>query len=134
MTPSAIEIQPAMQVDEAKHFVEACNECERICFETANHCLTQGGTLADVRGIQLLRNCARICRTSMASWKVGSRLYRQVLDACQHLCEQCATVCDQITGDRQLTECAEECRVCAEACRRMAEQPTAPGAPFAEAV
>ena len=117
MSPYTIE------KDEAQVFVEACSECERVCFETANHCLAQGGELADVRGIQLLRNCARICRTSAASWNVGSRLYRQVLDACQRLCREAATLCAHRPGDLQLQECAAECLACADACERMADAP-----------
>jgi hypothetical protein len=109
--------------DEAKAFVEACTECERVCFETANHCLTQGGKLADVRKIQLLRNCARVCRTSAAAWSVGSRLYSQVLRAAARLCGECATVCERLTNDRQLKTCADMCRECAGACERMSQVP-----------
>jgi hypothetical protein len=110
-------------IDEGKAFVEACNECERVCFETANHCLSQGGSLADVRGIHLLRSCARVCRTSVASWTVGSRLYSQVLRAAARMCEECATTCERLAGDRQLKTCAAMCRACGEACDRMAAQP-----------
>jgi hypothetical protein len=109
--------------DEAKAFVEACTECERVCFETANHCITQGGALADVREIQLLRNCARVCRTSAAAWSVGSRLYSQVLRAAARLCGECATVCERLTNDRQLKTCADMCRECAQSCERMAQVP-----------
>jgi hypothetical protein len=124
MTPTTIA------TDATQAFVEACTECERVCFETASHCLTQGGVLADVRGIQLLRNCGRICRTTSVSWSVGSRLYSEVLQACERMCEQAARLCDGLGGDRQLRECAEECRVCAEACREMADSPRAPLSPI----
>jgi hypothetical protein len=114
------ELDPA---DDGKAFLDTCNETERVCFETANHCLSQGGSLSDVRGIQLLRNCARVCRTSAASWSVGSRLYSQVLRAAARLCGECATVCESLATDKQLKTCAEMCRACAKACERMAVQP-----------
>jgi hypothetical protein len=107
----------------SRSFLEVCNECERVCFETANHCLTEGGSLSDVRGIQLLRNCARVCRTSAAAWSVGSRLYSQVLRAASRLCGECATACEQLASDRQLKTCAQMCRECAESCDRMAQIP-----------
>ena len=115
--------EPAAPEQASKSFLEVCNECERVCFETANHCLTEGGTLSDVRGIQLLRNCARVCRTSAAAWSVGSRLYSQVLRAAARLCGECATACEQLAGDRQLKTCAQMCRECAESCERMALLP-----------
>jgi hypothetical protein len=110
-------------IDDAKNFLDTCNETERVCFETANHCLSQGGSLSDVRGIQLLRNCARVVRTSAASWTVGSRLYSQVLRAAARLCGECAATCESLASDRQLKTCAEMCRACAKACERMAVQP-----------
>jgi hypothetical protein len=119
-TPFEDESDP---VDEGKKFLDTCEECERVCFETAEHCLSQGGSLSDVRGIQLLRNCARVCRTSAASWSVGSRLYSQVLRAAARLCGECATVCDGLASDRQLKTCAEVCRACGKACERMSVQP-----------
>ncbi len=128
-TLAAHEAQP---VDEEEAFVEACNECERVCFETANHCLTEGGSLSDVRGIQLLRNCARICRTSAATWRVGSGLYSEVLRAAARLCGECATTCERLTGDRQLKTCAEMCRACAESCLRMADVPRSSTGSFAQ--
>ena len=112
---AAVSANPA---DEAKAFVDACTECERVCFETANHCLLQG---ADVREIQLLRNCARICRTSTAAWSVGSRLYSEVVRAAARLCGECATACERLTSDRQLQICADMCRECAAACERMSQ-------------
>jgi hypothetical protein len=119
-------------IDEAKAFVAACTECERVCFETANHCLTEGGTLSDVRGVQLLRNCARICRTSAAAWSVGSGLYSQVLRAAAQLCGECATACERLASDQQLKTCAQMCRDCAESCERMAQIPLGAGGTLAK--
>lgn len=116
----------------SKSFVEVCNECERVCFETANHCLTEGGSLSDVRGIQLLRNCARVCRTSAAAWSVGSRLYSQVLRAAARMCGECANACEKLASDRQLKICAEMCRECADSCERMAILPCEAGRSLAQ--
>jgi len=119
-TPFEDEFDP---IDDGKKFVDTCEECERVCFETAEHCLSLGGSLSDARGIQLLRNCARVCRTSAASWTVGSRLYSQVLRAAARLCGECASTCESLASDRQLKTCAEMCRACAKACEQMALQP-----------
>jgi hypothetical protein len=127
-----IAAEPNLPLDEDQAFVRACSECERVCFETVDHCITLGGSLADVRDIQLLRNCARVCRNGAASWKVGSRLYSQVLHAAARLCAECATTCERVTGDRQLKICADMCRACAASCERMAERPRTAVAPLTQ--
>ena len=111
------------QTQELQSFVEVCDECQRTCSETASHCLSVGGEHADVQRVQVLLNCARVCRTSAASSVVGSRLCSQICRACAKLCEECARFCERFAADHQMKTCAELCHACAESCRRMALEP-----------
>ncbi len=46
------------------HCIGNCTDCHRICLETANHSLAQGGKHAEVGHVRLLLECAQICQTS----------------------------------------------------------------------
>jgi hypothetical protein len=106
-TPHPIDAQP---------FVETCFETQRVCSEAASHCAMLWTDRSDAREVQLLQKCARICRTSAASFVVGSSLLTQIAAACAKLCEECAQVCDRFAKDRDMAVCAQLCRACARAC------------------
>jgi hypothetical protein len=112
--------QPTVLTSPSLDFVETCHETQRMCWEAASHCATLGTTRGDEREIQLFQKCARICRTSAASFVVGSSLVAQIAAACSKLCEECAQVCDRFAKDRDMAACAALCRACACACRDVA--------------
>ena len=83
--------------------IDNCTQCQAICLETINYCLTKGGEHAAPRHIALLASCADIC------------------GACAEVCRQCARDCEAM-GDAEMKRCAEICRRCAESCAAMAAQ------------
>lgn len=99
--------------------IDECLNCHRICLETVQHCLQQGGKHAAPEHIVLLLDCAEICQTSANFMLRGSTLHKRTCAVCAEVCSRCAESCDAIGGD-QLEACAEACRSCAESCERMA--------------
>ena len=106
--------------EEMRQCIQACSDCHRICMETVNYCLQQGGTHAEAAHIRLLLDCAEICRTSADFMIRGSDLHGRTCAVCAEVCERCAEDCERFGDDAQMKACAETCRRCAESCRRMA--------------
>lgn len=98
--------------------IEACEECHRICLQTAmNHCLESGGKHVEPEHFRLMLSCAEICQTSANFMASTSPLHQRLCEVCAEVCEACAKSCERI-GD--MDECVQACRRCAESCRRMA--------------
>ena len=106
---------------EMKSCVEACQECHRICLETATHCLQMGGEHAAAEHITGLLDSAEICQTSANSMRRGSPHHGETCAVCATVCDRCAESCESMKQDDDLLgRCAEACRRCAESCRQMA--------------
>jgi hypothetical protein len=114
--------------NEARRFLDLAEECRLVCLQTATHCVTIGGDHARAQVVHLLRTCAKICKTSVASWMIGSRLCRDVLEACRKLCVESARTCEGLGNDKQMLQCAALCLACADACQSMADEAPAHGA------
>ncbi|MEU8006119.1 four-helix bundle copper-binding protein [Catellatospora sp. NPDC049111] len=95
-------------------------ECHRICEETITHCLQAGGKHVEAAHIQLLTDCADICRTAADFMVRGSEFHPAVCAVCADVCERCAIDCERFSGDEQMAKCAKACRECAQSCRQMA--------------
>jgi hypothetical protein len=100
--------------------IEECSACANTCLGTLQHCLREGGTHAERKHVTLMLDCAEMCRTSADFMLRGSGLHGMATALCAEICDQCATSCDAVDGDREMHECAQQCRACAAACRSMA--------------
>lgn len=82
------------------------------------HCLTMGGEHSEVTHIQLLKDCAELCKLSESFMLRGSDFAEELCKLCADICEQCADNCEKVgPEDAQMGECAQLCRKCAESCR-----------------
>jgi hypothetical protein len=104
---------------EMKRCIDECLSCYRVCMETLIFCIAQGGRHAEPRHLQLLMDCAEICRTSADFMLRGSELHVETCAVCADVCERCAQSCDAMGDDATMRACAEACRRCAESCRTM---------------
>ncbi len=104
-----------------EHCAEECARAFELCTRTATHCLELGGRHAEAVHINLLLDCAEICRTSEAVLRRGSARSTFTCRACAQICLACASDCERLAGgDPVMLECAAQCRRCAEACEEMA--------------
>ncbi|ODT86183.1 MAG: four-helix bundle copper-binding protein [Nitrosomonadales bacterium SCN 54-20] len=109
--------QQTQTTDAMQQCIDACEECHRICLQTAmTQCLETGGRHVEAKHFRLMMNCAEICQTS-ANFMLSRSEFLQVCSVCAEICEACAESCEKI-GD--MDACAKTCRQCAESCRRMA--------------
>lgn len=100
--------------------IKACLECYKMCIEMSRHCLRMGGKHADAEHIQLLEDCANICRTSAEMMLRQSPYQTDICTLCAKVCEDCAVDCERF-DDEFMKQCAEVCRRCAESCKEMLE-------------
>ena len=98
--------------------IDECLRCYQTCFSMAmNHCLEMGGEHIAPSHFRLMLACSEVCRTS-------AHLMLARSDHAQHLCRQCAEICDACAIDCErvggMEPCVAQCRACAEACKAMA--------------
>ena len=55
--------------------IQDCLDCHSICLVTASHCLHLGGPHAEAQHLQVLLDCAEVCRTSARFMLRRSDLY-----------------------------------------------------------
>lgn len=96
--------------------IAACNECNRVCLQHIEHCLSLGGTHAEASHISMLLTCATVCRTSTELMSINSEWHPTMCDLCAQVCEECADQCEEL-GDME--DCVAACQNCADACREM---------------
>lgn len=101
--------------------IDNCTACEQICLAAVSHCLELGGKHAENSHIQLLLDCAEMCRTSISSMLRGSQHQAHVCGVCAKICASCATDCERFADDEIMRQCAEACRRSAESCQRMSQ-------------
>jgi hypothetical protein len=111
-------VQSQLPAD-VRECAELCEDCHRICIETAAHCLAAGGKHSEARHVRLLLDCAEICQTSANFMARGSDLHHHTCAACAEVCDRCAESCERIGDDETMRQCADLCRRCADSCRRM---------------
>ncbi len=110
----------ATQTEEMQHCIENCQDCQRICVETAAHCLMLGGKHASAEHLLLLFACAEICKTSATFMMLGTELHTETCRTCARVCNECADSCERNNDDDpQMRECARICRECATSCGAM---------------
>lgn len=99
--------------------IDVCLDCHRVCLETIQYCLKQGGRHSKAAHIQLLQSCATICETSAVLMIAESELHPSTCAVCRDACLRCAVECEAFLNDLQMKRCADLCRRCAEACDEM---------------
>ena len=98
-----------------------CMECYKSCTMMITHCLEMGGEHASPEHINLLKDCAEICKLSVDFMLRDSEFAAQLCKLCVEICAQCTKQCEQMAGDDEMMKaCAETCRKCADACQEMA--------------
>lgn len=96
-----------------------CETCHRISLETITHCLTKGGKHVEAKHLQLLLDCAAICRACDDFMIRGSANHAHVCAVCAAICTACAESCETFENDTHMRACAEACRKCATSCGEM---------------
>lgn len=113
--PHATEITSEMQ-----ECIDNCSECTNICLQTINHCLHISGRPPEPKHIQLLAECAEICRASAKFMCLGSKHHRATCGLCAEICEECAQNCERAAAnDEQMKRCGKICRTCAQSCQEI---------------
>ena len=102
--------------------IQDCLDCHSICLVTASHCLHLGGPHAEVQHLQVLFDCAEVCRTSANFMLRRSDLYDWICTACAEVCAWCARTCARQQEDPQMRACAEVCQRCAASCQAMSNR------------
>lgn len=97
--------------------------CHRICVETIAYCLKMGGKHVESDHMQILTDCAEICKLNASFMIRNSTFNGRVAELCADICEKCAASCEVVNpADTQLKTCAEMCRKCASSCRQIEER------------
>jgi hypothetical protein len=98
--------------------IAACNECNRVCLQSIEHCLSLGDAHSEPQHIAMLLTCASVCRTASELMSIESDWYATLCDLCAQVCDECADACEEL-GDME--DCVAACQDCAEECRSMVD-------------
>lgn len=103
-------------------------QCIADCFASfsastkcLSHCLEKGGKHAEKAHIQLMIECADMCKMSMSLMLSNSQFAFEHCQLCAKVCELCAESCAaHAHGNKVMEDCVNACKKCAESCRSMA--------------
>lgn len=96
--------------------IEDCRNCHRVCLETLSHILQTSLERAPALNINLLLDCAEVCRLTTGFIIRNSEFYPIICGDCARICTRCGTEFEQYDDIDQLMLCAETCRRAAESC------------------
>lgn len=96
-----------------------CSDSHRMCLETADYAVKQGGVVGSPSMIAMLTDCAELCQATANSMLRASPLHQILCRACAEACDHCAQICARQGSDARLARCAKTCRSCAEGCGAM---------------
>src|SRR5215203_4049417 len=96
--------------------IAACNDCNRVCLQSIEHCLSLGDAHAEPAHIAMMLTCASVCRTATELMSINSEWHPTVCDLCAQVCDECAAECDELG---EMDDCVAACQSCADACREM---------------
>ncbi len=88
--------------------IHACNNC-------MSSCLREEDIKMMVSCIELDRECAAICSTTLNSLHQGARFTHDLLQLCVKACKACADECKKHPMNH-CQECARACEACSEEC------------------
>ncbi|MGZ3159014.1 MAG: four-helix bundle copper-binding protein [Burkholderiaceae bacterium] len=106
---------PLFSHNSTQSCMEICTQCHQTLLHTAmQYCLPMGGKYLAPDHFRLMMNCAEMCQTT-ANFQLSDSTYcRQVSALTADMCDECATICEQM-GDME--DCVLACRQCAQCCR-----------------
>ena len=93
--------------------------CYQTCTKTVLTCLAVDGEYSELKNINLLTDCAKICSSNADFIIRNSTYYPQTCGLTADICDECADMCEKFE-DEFMKECASVCRRCSESCREMA--------------
>lgn len=100
--------------------IQNCQDCHRICAETVQHCLQQGGRHAEPDHVRDLLDCEQICALSADFMIRQSPFHERTCAVCAEVCARCAESCEQVNDGPAMQRCVDICRQCEDSCRQMA--------------
>jgi hypothetical protein len=100
--------------------VQNCWRCHRQCLETTIYLSLKGSDDAKEEKVRLLLSCAELCQSTANLLLIGAGVYQAACKLCAEICDECATILNLETEDRQLQLCFDACCQCAASCRKMA--------------
>ncbi len=83
------------------------------------HCLKKGGEHAAPAHIQLLLDCAEICKLTATFMARDSEYVAQLSELCAEICDACADSCEEIASEGPMRKCIVTCRQAARSCVAM---------------
>lgn len=93
--------------------------CAAVCEQMTNLLLCKKDVHCRTTQLQLLRDCADICETTMKFIARNSPYSRALAQFCAQVCEVCGNECLKFP-DPESQMCARVCLQCAEECRAFA--------------
>lgn len=113
-SPKAGEMSADMQ-----QCIQNCLDCFRVCVETIEYCVKQGGHHTEPDHLRIMADCKDICLTSANFMMRQSDLHKKTCGVCAEVCQRCGDDCAKMGDDATMKRCADTCHRCAESCRKM---------------
>jgi len=107
---------------EMEEGIQDCLDCHRICLRTFSHLLTleTDAELAEPEQLNLLLDCADVCRMCADFMLRISEFHVRAADLCSQICRRCQQLCEfPAREDPIVLECASTCARCANSCKRI---------------
>ncbi|ERJ12033.1 four-helix bundle copper-binding protein [Haloplasma contractile] len=114
------EFEPEYSFDFDERLVATINNCEAVCLNMHTMILRRQDIQRRLKQLDLLRDCADVCGTTVKFIASGSRFARNMAAQCAEICERCGNECARFP-DRESRRCARICLHCARECRRFAQ-------------
>jgi hypothetical protein len=83
--------------------IKDCLACATVCEQTITHCLRKGRKHASPEVIQLLSDCAGMCRMSATMMARNSSFRARHCALCADVCKACEESCEGFGEDAQRT-------------------------------
>lgn len=103
--------------------MKALMDCHKMCMETMTYCMSKGGMYMDMMMMGMMRDCSEMCMMCMNMMMSGSEFMGSTCMLCAEMCDRTAMICEQMSDDQMMMECAAVCRKCAESCKMMQMMP-----------
>lgn len=109
-----------MTTNKYQKCIDECKRCEQACYECFAMCLNEPDVQARKGCVQMLIECAEICKVSSAFMAMNAQHAVNVCELCAAICQKCEQECAMFKDDH-CKVCAKECKTCADECNRMVQ-------------
>lgn len=99
-----------------------CRSCAEICQQTADYCNKKRGQYGEDSVTNALKDCINSCKMTEDFLVRGSKLSGKSSALCFDACNECAKSCDKFPKDKQMANCANECRKSAGNLQKLVQQ------------